>query len=64
MDRGFVFGLVKVYLEAFSPGDRVGVQQLKLTFLRMVCSHPHYVQLNLPTFDTAHVSKDSKPRLG
>ena len=64
MDRGFVFGLVKVYLEGFSPGDRVGLQLLKFAFLRVVCSHPHYVQLNLAIFDTQHLARDSQPRLG
>ncbi|KAF2356439.1 Dedicator of cytokinesis C/D N-terminal [Trinorchestia longiramus] len=63
VDRGFVFSLIRVYLEAFSPGDRVGLQLLKLSFLRIVSTHPHYIQLNLPVFDTAHLSKEARIRI-
>uniref|UniRef100_A0A8C6Y6H1 Dedicator of cytokinesis 7 n=1 Tax=Naja naja TaxID=35670 RepID=A0A8C6Y6H1_NAJNA len=53
MDRGFVFSLVKTYYKQVSsklyslpiPSTLVS---LRLDFLRIVCSHEHYVTLNLP----------------
>ncbi|XP_073400751.1 dedicator of cytokinesis protein 7 isoform X11 [Dendrobates tinctorius] len=53
MDRGFVFSLVKAYFKQVSsklhilPNPSVLVS-LRLDFLRIVCSHEHYVTLNLP----------------
>ncbi|XP_039591194.1 dedicator of cytokinesis protein 7 isoform X8 [Polypterus senegalus] len=53
MDRGFVFSLVKTYWKQVSsklytlPSPTVLVS-LRLDFLRIVCSHEHYVTLNLP----------------
>ncbi|CAB1332240.1 unnamed protein product [Coregonus sp. 'balchen'] len=38
MDRGFAFSLIKTYWK----------QSLRLDFLRIVCSHEHYVTINLP----------------
>lgn len=53
MDRGFVFSLIKTYWKQVSsklyalqtPSMLVS---LRLDFLRIVCSHEHYVTLNLP----------------
>lgn len=50
MDRGFVFGLIKTYYNVLkqkivSSPDLV---HYKLDLLRIVCSHEHYVALNLP----------------
>ncbi|KAM6456335.1 dedicator of cytokinesis protein 7 isoform 6-T6 [Liasis olivaceus] len=53
MDRGFVFSLVKTYYKQVSsklyslpvPSTLVS---LRLDFLRIICSHEHYVTLNLP----------------
>ncbi|KAM4022253.1 dedicator of cytokinesis protein 7 isoform 14-T14 [Anomaloglossus baeobatrachus] len=53
MDRGFVFSLVKAYFKQVSsklhilPNPSILVS-LRLDFLRIVCSHEHYVTLNLP----------------
>ncbi|XP_044286438.1 dedicator of cytokinesis protein 7 isoform X1 [Varanus komodoensis] len=53
MDRGFVFSLVKAYYKQVSsklyslPNPNTLVS-LRLDFLRIVCSHEHYVTLNLP----------------
>ncbi|XP_069794379.1 dedicator of cytokinesis protein 7 isoform X4 [Narcine bancroftii] len=53
MDRGFVFSLIKTYWKQVSsklyalqtPSMLVS---LRLDFLRIICSHEHYVTLNLP----------------
>ncbi|XP_068095455.1 dedicator of cytokinesis protein 7 isoform X16 [Hyperolius riggenbachi] len=53
MDRGFVFSLVKAYFKQVSsklyqlPNPSTLVS-LRLDFLRIICSHEHYVTLNLP----------------
>lgn len=50
MDRGFVFGLIKTYYNALKQ-KIVAVPELvnyKLDLLRIVCSHEHFVALNLP----------------
>ncbi|XP_067416642.1 dedicator of cytokinesis protein 6 isoform X2 [Emydura macquarii macquarii] len=53
MDRGFVFGLIRSYYKQIS--NRLPSAQnppalvaLRVDFLRVVCSHEHYVSLNLP----------------
>ncbi|XP_055683113.1 dedicator of cytokinesis protein 9 isoform X1 [Lutzomyia longipalpis] len=48
MDRGFVFKLTRLYMDRFSPGDPRTLQEFKFSFLQEVCSHEHYVPLNLP----------------
>ncbi|XP_064615017.1 dedicator of cytokinesis protein 9-like [Liolophura sinensis] len=48
MDRGFVFKLVKAYMENFSIGDPKSLQEYKFDFLRIVCSHEQYIPLCLP----------------
>eukprot|EP00069_Balaena_mysticetus_P004402 bmy_00824T0 len=53
MDRGFVFSLIKTCYKQVSsklyslPTPSVLVS-LRLDFLRIICSHEHYVTLNLP----------------
>ncbi|KAG8437108.1 hypothetical protein GDO86_007980 [Hymenochirus boettgeri] len=53
MDRGFVFSLIKTYFKQVSsklflqPNPSILVS-LRLDFLRIICSHEHYVTLNLP----------------
>lgn len=48
MDRGFVFKLIKYYMEQFEPGDQRTLQEFKFDFLAEICQHEHYVPLNLP----------------
>ncbi|XP_066997234.1 dedicator of cytokinesis protein 7 [Anabrus simplex] len=53
MDRGYVFTLVKNYCKLMSTKisslpDAAMLVSLKLDFLRIVCSHEHFVALNLP----------------
>uniref|UniRef100_A0A674KH60 Dedicator of cytokinesis protein 7 n=1 Tax=Terrapene triunguis TaxID=2587831 RepID=A0A674KH60_9SAUR len=53
MDRGFVFSLIKACYKQVSsklyslPNPSILVS-LRLDFLRIICSHEHYVTLNLP----------------
>ncbi|XP_046402811.1 dedicator of cytokinesis protein 9 [Ischnura elegans] len=48
MDRGYVFRLINGYVGRFNPGDPPSLCAYKFTFLRILCSHEHYVALNLP----------------
>ncbi|XP_037961001.1 dedicator of cytokinesis protein 9 isoform X2 [Teleopsis dalmanni] len=48
MDRGFVFKLIRYYMEQFAPGDPRTLQEFKLNFLQEICQHEHYVPMNLP----------------
>ncbi|XP_029606349.1 dedicator of cytokinesis protein 7 isoform X17 [Salmo trutta] len=52
MDRGFVFSLIKTYWKQVSTKlymlQNPTLESLRLDFLRVVCSHEHYVTLNLP----------------
>lgn len=48
MDRGFVFKLMRQYMDKWSPGDPRTLQEFKFQFIQEVCSHEHYIQLNLP----------------
>ncbi|XP_076061952.1 dedicator of cytokinesis protein Ziz isoform X2 [Oratosquilla oratoria] len=63
MDRGYVFGLIKLYLEHFNPGDHIVLHNYKFTLLRVVCSHEHFIPLNLPLFNTPIKSDPKKPKL-
>ncbi|XP_050306735.1 dedicator of cytokinesis protein 9 isoform X2 [Anthonomus grandis grandis] len=47
-DRGFIFKLIKWYMDKFNPGDPRILQEVKFTFLEIVCNHEHYVAFNLP----------------
>ncbi|XP_029563867.1 dedicator of cytokinesis protein 7 isoform X15 [Salmo trutta] len=52
MDRGFVFSLIKTYWKQVSTKlymlQNPTLESLRLDLLRIVCSHEHYVTLNLP----------------
>ncbi|RVE75246.1 hypothetical protein OJAV_G00015200 [Oryzias javanicus] len=48
MDRGFVFKQINNYMNCFVPGDPKTLYEFKFEFLRVVCSHEHFVPLNLP----------------
>lgn len=48
MDRGFVFKVIRLYMDKWSPGDPRTLQEFKFNFVQEVCSHEHYIQLNLP----------------
>uniref|UniRef100_A0A1Q3G270 Putative ph domain-containing protein n=1 Tax=Culex tarsalis TaxID=7177 RepID=A0A1Q3G270_CULTA len=50
MDRGFVFGLIKTYYKVImtKSSSTPDMIHYKLDFLRIVCSHEHFVALNLP----------------
>ena len=61
MDRGFVFSLIRTYskeitAKATSAVDSVVLWNLQLNFTRIVCSHEHYVALNLPSSNPAAAS--------
>ncbi|XP_077599633.1 dedicator of cytokinesis protein 9-like [Stigmatopora nigra] len=48
MDRGFVFRQINNYMKCFISGDPKTLHEFKFEFLRIVCNHEHYIQLNLP----------------
>ncbi|XP_062142362.1 LOW QUALITY PROTEIN: dedicator of cytokinesis protein 9 [Drosophila sulfurigaster albostrigata] len=48
MDRGFVFKLIRFYMEQFTPGNARVLHEYKFNFLQEICQHEHYVPLNLP----------------
>uniref|UniRef100_A0A8D0CVJ5 Dedicator of cytokinesis 9 n=1 Tax=Sander lucioperca TaxID=283035 RepID=A0A8D0CVJ5_SANLU len=48
MDRGFMFKQINNYINCFMPGDPKTLFEFRFEFLRVVCSHEHYVPLNLP----------------
>ncbi|XP_067927943.1 dedicator of cytokinesis protein 7-like [Watersipora subatra] len=54
MDRGYVFNLCKYYCKALTAritstsADTTPLILLKLNLMRIVCSHEHYLTLNLP----------------
>ena len=57
MDRGFVFTLIKTYYKVMI-SKSLNIPALihyKLAFLRVICSHEHFVALNLP-FATPYTS--------
>lgn len=58
MDRGFVFKLIRQYMDKWSPGDPRTLQEFKFQFVQEVCSHEHYIPLNLPlTINPNHRSQ-------
>ncbi|KAJ8040484.1 Dedicator of cytokinesis protein 7 [Holothuria leucospilota] len=67
MDRGFVMGLIHKYCKQVSGkivalSDPTTLALLKLDFLRIICSHEHYVTLNLP-FQSTVASRPPSPTL-
>ncbi|KAL4630060.1 dedicator of cytokinesis protein 8 isoform X3 [Arapaima gigas] len=64
MDRGFVFQLVKNYCNQASLMSAKGISTptlitMRLEFLRVLCSHEHY--LNLSLFFTSPISAPASP---
>ncbi|XP_040566544.1 dedicator of cytokinesis protein 7 isoform X1 [Lepeophtheirus salmonis] len=58
MDRGFVFSLIKMYIKdtthnrnSHNTSESINIWNLQLDFIRIVCSHEHFVTLNIPTRD-------------
>ncbi|XP_065358004.1 dedicator of cytokinesis protein 7 isoform X2 [Calliphora vicina] len=60
MDRGFIFGLIKTYYKVLISKNASipDLMNYKIDFLRIVCSHEHYVALNLP-FGTPYTTKSA-----
>ncbi|XP_067121236.1 dedicator of cytokinesis protein 9 isoform X3 [Centruroides vittatus] len=48
MDRGFVFKLINFYLEKYCSEDIQVLHEYKFEFLEIICSHEHFIALNLP----------------
>uniref|UniRef100_A0A8C1QJ74 Dedicator of cytokinesis 6 n=1 Tax=Cyprinus carpio TaxID=7962 RepID=A0A8C1QJ74_CYPCA len=48
MDRGFVFNLIRSYYKQVRAQTQNSLTALRMDFIRIVCSHEHYVTLNLP----------------
>ncbi|XP_028129258.2 dedicator of cytokinesis protein 9 [Diabrotica virgifera virgifera] len=48
VDRGFIFKIIKSYMDRFNPGDSRILQEYKFNFLEIICNHEHYISLNLP----------------
>ena len=62
MDRGFVFKLVKLYLDQFhSTRDTVALNSYKFEFLAIITAYEHHIPLNLPL--PLAKSKNGKPSL-
>ncbi|XP_030838033.1 dedicator of cytokinesis protein 9 isoform X3 [Strongylocentrotus purpuratus] len=60
MDRGFVFRLINNYLQFFDPEDPKPLFEMKFELLRVVCSHEHYIALNLPLTKKGQQTKQFK----
>ncbi|XP_063962450.1 dedicator of cytokinesis protein 7-like isoform X1 [Lytechinus pictus] len=66
MDRGFALGLIHNYVKQVSGkitalSDPTTLALLKLDFLRIICSHEHYVTLNLPFQQSSSLSLSRPP---
>ncbi|XP_048582972.1 dedicator of cytokinesis protein 7-like [Nematostella vectensis] len=63
IDRGFVFELLKNYCKEmlYQGSLHSSLGQLRLELLRIVCSHEHYVTLNLPYPTSLYPSEPSSP---
>jgi len=48
LDRGFIFKLINIYLSYFTSNDPKTLFECKFKFFRIICSHQHYIPLNLP----------------
>ncbi|XP_050362134.1 dedicator of cytokinesis protein 7 [Nymphalis io] len=69
MDRGYVFNLIRGYHKQMcakiaSLPDAVPLVHYKLSFLRIVCSHEHYVSLCLPPGASGAASPAPSARSG
>lgn len=67
LDRGFVFVLIKNFLKVITTKSSAMAEtnHYKLDFLRIVCSHEHFIALNLPfgTPFTYNISAPCSPTL-
>lgn len=67
LDRGFVFMLIKNFLKVVTTKSSSipEVNHYKLDFLRIICSHEHFIALNLPfgTPFTYNISAPASPTL-
>eukprot|EP00095_Tigriopus_kingsejongensis_P000113 snap_masked-scaffold265_size231475-processed-gene-1.10 protein:Tk00113 transcript:snap_masked-scaffold265_size231475-processed-gene-1.10-mRNA-1 annotation:"dedicator of cytokinesis protein 7-like isoform x2" len=70
MDRGFVFSLIRSYMKDVSSrmtttiAESLPLWNLQLDFVRIICSHEHFVSLNLPSVNPSldfHFSGASSP---
>lgn len=61
MDRGVVFRLINMYIEKFHNCESRSLNDLKFQFLQIVCSHEHYIVLNLPLYHTRLSPKSRSP---
>ena len=78
MDRGFVFSLIRSYLKCVSTDNALQVRSsfgfplpnkaqvlsLQIDFTRIICSHEHFVALNLPSHHPSlefHLGGTSSP---
>ncbi|XP_015793400.1 dedicator of cytokinesis protein 9-like [Tetranychus urticae] len=60
MDRGFVFRLIKLYLDKFhSARDSVALHNYKFEFLAIITAYEHHVPLNLPIHGSSMKSKNT-----
>ncbi|XP_052785231.1 dedicator of cytokinesis protein 9-like isoform X7 [Mya arenaria] len=48
MDRGVVFQLIAQHINTFAVVEHRTLHEYKFEFLRIVCSHEHYIPLSLP----------------
>ncbi|GBN28755.1 Dedicator of cytokinesis protein 9, partial [Araneus ventricosus] len=60
MDRGFVFKLIKSYLEKFVPNDIKTLHEYKFEFLEIICFHEHFIALNLPIMRSIGIHGQTK----
>ncbi|XP_055947475.1 dedicator of cytokinesis protein 9-like isoform X4 [Argiope bruennichi] len=60
MDRGFVFKLIKSYLEKFVPNDVKTLHEYKFEFLEIICFHEHFIALNLPIMRSIGIHGQTK----
>ncbi|KAJ8916213.1 hypothetical protein NQ315_016352 [Exocentrus adspersus] len=61
LDRGFIFKLINNYMDKFNPGDPRLLQEYKFSFLEIICSHEHYISLNLPIQHTKLSPRHKSP---
>ncbi|XP_023320823.1 dedicator of cytokinesis protein 7, partial [Eurytemora carolleeae] len=65
MDRGFVFSLIRTYMKEVSakvaddPENTVPLWELQIEFLRIICSHEHFIPLNLPQYGPSDLTSGS-----
>uniref|UniRef100_A0A8C9MLF3 Dedicator of cytokinesis 8 n=1 Tax=Serinus canaria TaxID=9135 RepID=A0A8C9MLF3_SERCA len=63
MDRGFVFNLIKHYCNQVKTLLEMSYFALLLEFLRILCSHEHYLNLNLFFMTSASAPASPSPSL-